>query len=79
LIPGSLINILPKWSKTIFLEQTLWKWMAFLFVLGIGYFFNSNQRKINQSRIDAPGAWHHIVACGIGRRKIFNDESRIFR
>ena len=38
LIPGSLINILPKWTKIIFLEQTLWKWMAFLFVLGIGYF-----------------------------------------
>ena len=37
LIPGSLINILPKWTKTIFLEQTLWKWLAFLFVLGIGY------------------------------------------
>ena len=26
-----------------------------------------------QARIDAPGALHHIIARGIGRRKIFND------
>jgi len=26
-----------------------------------------------QSRIDAPGALHHIIARGIGRRNIFND------
>ncbi|MCP3895726.1 MAG: transposase, partial [Bacteroides sp.] len=25
------------------------------------------------SRLDAPGALHHIIARGIGRRKIFND------
>jgi REP element-mobilizing transposase RayT len=27
-----------------------------------------------QSRIDAPGALHHIIARGIGRRNIFNDD-----
>jgi len=27
-----------------------------------------------QSRIDAPGALRHIIAYGIGRRKIFNDD-----
>ena len=27
-----------------------------------------------QSRIDAPGALHHIIACGIGRRNIFTDD-----
>ena len=27
-----------------------------------------------QSRIDAPGALHHIIARGIGRRHIFNDD-----
>lgn len=27
-----------------------------------------------QSRIDAPGALHHIIARGIGRRDIFNDD-----
>ena len=26
-----------------------------------------------QARIDTPGALHHIIARGIGRRKIFND------
>jgi hypothetical protein len=25
-----------------------------------------------QARIDAPGALHHIIARGIGRKKIFN-------
>ncbi len=25
------------------------------------------------SKLDAPGALHHIIACGIGRRIIFND------
>ena len=30
-----------------------------------------------QSRIDAPGALHHIIARGIGRREIFdNDRGR---
>jgi putative transposase len=30
-----------------------------------------------KSRIDAPGALHHIIARGIGRRKIFdNDRDR---
>lgn len=28
-----------------------------------------------QSRIDAPGALHHIIARGIGRKKIFNDDT----
>ena len=28
------------------------------------------------SRIDAPGALHHIIISGIGRRKIFDDEDR---
>lgn len=27
-----------------------------------------------QSRIDAPGALHHIIARGIGRRNIFDDD-----
>ncbi len=27
-----------------------------------------------QARIDAPGALHHIIARGIGRKKIFNDD-----
>jgi hypothetical protein len=27
-----------------------------------------------QSRIDAPGALHHIIARGIGRRKIFDND-----
>jgi hypothetical protein len=27
-----------------------------------------------QSRIDAPGALHHIIARGIGRRHILNDD-----
>lgn len=27
-----------------------------------------------QSRIDAPGALHHIIARGIGCRNIFNDD-----
>ncbi|MFZ0240338.1 MAG: transposase [Desulfobacterales bacterium] len=27
-----------------------------------------------QSRIDAPGALHHVIARGIGRRNIFNDD-----
>jgi len=26
-----------------------------------------------KSRIDAPGALHHIIAPGIGHRRIFND------
>jgi putative transposase len=26
-------------------------------------------------RIDAPGALHHIIARGIGRRKIFDDDA----
>jgi len=26
------------------------------------------------ARIDAPGALHHIIVRGIGRRKIFNDD-----
>ncbi|HDZ91141.1 MAG TPA: hypothetical protein ENH37_10780 [Deltaproteobacteria bacterium] len=29
-----------------------------------------------QSRIDAPGALHHIIARGIHRRKIFDDQDR---
>jgi putative transposase len=28
-----------------------------------------------QSRIDAPGALHHVIARGIGRRKIFDNEA----
>lgn len=28
-----------------------------------------------QSRIDAPGALHHIIARGIGHRHIFNEHS----
>jgi hypothetical protein len=32
-----------------------------------------------QARIDAPGALHHIIARGIGRKKIFNDDiDRLF-
>jgi putative transposase len=27
------------------------------------------------ARIDAPGALHHIIARGIGRRKIFDDDA----
>jgi putative transposase len=27
------------------------------------------------ARIDAPGAPHHIIARGIGRRKIFDDDA----
>ncbi|NVM20816.1 MAG: hypothetical protein HWN68_03430 [Desulfobacterales bacterium] len=27
-----------------------------------------------QSRIDAPGALHHIIARGIGQRKIFDND-----
>ena len=27
-----------------------------------------------QSRIDAPGALHHIIARGIGRRKVFDND-----
>ena len=52
LIPGSLVSILPKWTKIIFLEQTLWKWMAFLFVLGIGYFFNLIVFRLTRQRSD---------------------------
>jgi len=28
-----------------------------------------------KARIDAPGALHHIIARGIGRRKLFNDDT----
>jgi hypothetical protein len=28
-----------------------------------------------QARIDAPGALHHIIVRGIGRKKIFNDDT----
>ncbi|MGA8243200.1 MAG: mechanosensitive ion channel family protein [Desulfobacterales bacterium] len=59
LIPGSLINILPKWSKVIFLEQTLWKWVAFLFVLGIGYFFNLIVFRLTRSRSDDESETRH--------------------
>ncbi len=52
LIPGSLINILPKWTKIIFLEQTLWKWMAFLFVLGIDYFLILIVFRLTRQRYD---------------------------
>jgi MscS family membrane protein len=59
LIPGSLINILPKWSKVIFLEQTLWKWVALLFVLGIGYFFNLIVFRLTRSRSDDESETRH--------------------
>jgi hypothetical protein len=31
-----------------------------------------------QSRIDAPGALHHIISRGIERRKIFEDEQGLY-
>ena len=27
-----------------------------------------------KARIDAPGALHHVIAGGIGRRKVFDDD-----
>ena len=29
---------------------------------------------LRKARIDAPGALHHIIVCGIERRRIFSDD-----